>query len=240
MGNHASGEWSNVRSGTLVAAMQNLCGALGTEAGIVLGMMATNPEGLAKRMAVFALNEIETNLSNRECVVPGPDKILSKSNLESCFCKTIKLGVNLPLTRQDLERANVGVSDCAGEMLRNPAFSASPTEQEVDLGLISPKMLGFSGMIKQTTFFDLVVALGCRSCTPEVGPQLCLQGLPQGTLRVTVAMSPALRAKGGINLFRVSQYTGGGPKLWLESVRADSEVSVSADNHFVFVLPRAK
>jgi hypothetical protein len=150
--------------------------------------------------------------------------------------KTIKLGTGLKKAddfRKAIKAAGMKISDCANDILGKPAFTASETEQEVDLVVATPKELGFNGNATYRDICNKAIELGFELCPAEVGPQLRKQYTDQPKDEwLVVAMEPITVSHGYLDVFRVG-HDGAG--LWLGANLGGPDDVWRADDRFVFV-----
>lgn len=158
--------------------------------------------------------------------------------------KTIKLGAG-PKTagdfRKAIKAAGMKIGERANDILGKSAFSG--TEQKVDLVVVTPKELGFSG---NATFQDIcsrAIQLGYEPCPAKVGPQLRLQNTDQPKdERLVVAMEPIADSSGRLSVFVVEHgYVGlwlharGFGGLWLHADHGNPDHVWYTADRFVFV-----
>lgn len=150
--------------------------------------------------------------------------------------RTIKLGTGLRTAddfRSALSRADMKLGGYANDMLGKPAFTASETEQEVDLVVASVAELGFKKGAKYSDICVRAKELGLELCPNEVGPQLRLQYTDQPMNEwLWVAMEPIVGSGGGRGVWHVERCDGG---LWLYSVYFNPGDVWRHDGRFVFV-----
>ncbi len=121
--------------------------------------------------------------------------------------KTIRIGTGLRTVddfRKALKEGGFRLSDWAEEILGKPAFTASETETEVDLMVVSVSELGFKDGATRRDIYNRVQELGLSLCPAEVGLQLRLQykDQPKGEW-LLVGMEPITDSDGNFFVFYV-------------------------------------
>ena len=169
-------------------------------------------------------------------------KFLRKENSwgtrEWTIWKTIRLGTGLRTAgdfRQTLMTVGIRIGEWANNILGQPAFKASETEEEVNLVVVSVSELGFkSGGATRKDIYARAQALGLTLCPAEVGPQLRLQyqDQPKGEW-LYIAMEPIAGSGGSLSVFSVG-HSGSG--RWLDSGHGSPDYFWDGDDRFVFVL----
>lgn len=151
--------------------------------------------------------------------------------------KMLKLGTGIKDAegfRTALTQDGHGIGDWANDILGKPAFTASETETEVDLVLVTVAELGFKDGAKRSDIYTRAQELGLQLCPAEVGPQLRLQykDQPNGEW-ILVGMEPITDSDGGLGVFGVERYDVG--KQWLFSSGGSPDIYWFADFRWVFI-----
>ena len=153
--------------------------------------------------------------------------------------KTIKLGTfkNVDEIRKALKAKENFISDWANDILGEPAFKVSETEQDVELVNVSVEELGFKNSARYADICKRALELGLDLCPAEVGPQLRLQfkDQPKGTY-VVVAMEAITDSDGNLFVFFVKRVDDGERYLSANSGYAD----LVWNAHYRFVFLRRK
>jgi len=149
--------------------------------------------------------------------------------------RTLKLGTGLKTAndfRGALNSQGCKISDWAGDILGQPAFTASDIETEVDLVNVSVAELGFKKGATRADIYKRALELGLELCPAEVGPQLRLQykDQPRGEW-LRIGMEPLADSDGYPNVFDVVHGVG---ELWLYGL-GHPGYFWRGDNRFVFV-----
>lgn len=130
--------------------------------------------------------------------------------------KTIKLGTglqNADAFRRATKARGCRISDWASDILGKPAFSASETETDIDLVVVSIAELGFKNGATGKNIYKRAIQLGLELCSAEVGPQLRLQYMDQPMNEcLLICMKPITDSHGDLGVFLVERYDDG---LWL-------------------------
>src|SRR5262249_24024633 len=121
--------------------------------------------------------------------------------------------------------------------LARPAFTLSTTQTDVDLVVVSPAELGFSGdSVSLIDVYSRAEQFGLGLAPAEVGPALRLHYFDQPIGEfLQVGMKPITTWNGEPGIFVVAN-GGAGPILIGRNGSADTEMSVSSA--FLFVRPR--
>ena len=128
--------------------------------------------------------------------------------------KTIKLGTSLKTAddfRRALKQAGCKLGNKWGnDVIDQCAFTASETETDADLVVISVAELGFKNGATRTDIYTRAQELGLSLCPAEVGPQLRLQytNQPKGEW-LLVAMEPIADSVGNLDVFSVEHDDNG-------------------------------
>jgi hypothetical protein len=136
--------------------------------------------------------------------------------------------------KKAITKAGCKIGDWANDMLGKEAFTIAPTEQEIDLVVVTVGELGFKNGAKYSDICQRAQELGLELCPNEVGPQLRLQykDQPKGEW-LRIAMEPITDSGGDRFIFKVGH---GVNDLWLDWNDGDPGIVWNADNRFVFVL----
>ncbi len=81
--------------------------------------------------------------------------------------KTIKLGTGLKTAddfRKALKKSNCGIGDWANDILGKPAFTASETEMDANLVIVSVGELGFKDGATRKDIYERAQSLGLSLC----------------------------------------------------------------------------
>lgn len=152
--------------------------------------------------------------------------------------RTIKLGTCADLTalKVAVNAAGGRISDYANDLLNHRDFTIAAEEIEVDLVVASVAELGFEDGATYADICAKAQELGLQICPAEVGPQLRLQytDQPNGEW-LRIAMDPIADRDGRRSVFDVVRDRG---ELWLVWDSGRPDRVWSADDRFVFVLPR--
>lgn len=150
--------------------------------------------------------------------------------------KTIKLGTHKDVNalKKAITKAGCKIGDWANDMLGKEAFTIAPTEQEIDLVVVTVGELGFKNGAKYSDICQRAQELGLELCPNEVGPQLRLQykDQPKGEW-LRIAMEPITDSGGDRFIFRVAH---GVNDLWLYWNYGNPGHVWDAGLRFVFVL----
>ncbi len=175
----------------------------------------------------------------------GVHKFLSGETMVKTFeqsfavWKTIKLGTGLKTAddfRKALKQSECKIGDWGNDILGKPAFTASETETEVDLVVVSIAELGFKDGATRKDIYNKAKKLGLELCPNEVGPQLRLQYKDQPIGEwLRVAMEPISDSGGDLSLFEVG-HDDSDP--WLDGNHGSPDDFWSGFSRFVFVRPR--
>ena len=192
----------------------------------------------------------ELNLGQVEAIVnklggmDGVRRFLSGETtvkaIEQSFAiwKTIKLGTGLKTAndfRKALKQNGCKIGDWGDDILSKPAFTASETETEVNLVVVSVAELGFKEGATRKDIYERAISLGLELCPNEVGPQLRLQykDQPNGEW-LRIAMEPISVSDGDLSIFHVGHDDG---DLWLDGRHGDPDHFWYGLDRFVFVRP---
>ncbi|MEK7185229.1 MAG: hypothetical protein AAB726_01265 [Patescibacteria group bacterium] len=150
--------------------------------------------------------------------------------------KTLKLGTGIKDAagfRTAIKAAGMKVGDWANDILGKPAFTASETEQEVNLVNLSVAELGFKDGARYDQICAKAQELGLELCPNEVGPQLRLQytDQPKGEWLI-IATESIADSHGDLSVFGIEHDDG---ELWLGAHDGDPGDVWDADDRFVFV-----
>jgi len=150
--------------------------------------------------------------------------------------RTIKLGTGLKTAddfRDALKKDGYRIGNWANDIIGKPAFTASETETEVDLVVLTVAELGFKDGATRKDIYDRALERGLELCPSEVGPQLRLQykDQPKGEWLV-IAMEPITFADGDLYVFLVAYDRD---EQWLRAYYGDPAHVWYAGNRFVFV-----
>jgi hypothetical protein len=150
--------------------------------------------------------------------------------------RTIKLGTGLKTAddfRDALKKDGYRIGDWANDIIGKPAFTASETETEVDLVVLTVAELGFKDGATRKDIYDRALERGLELCPSEVGPQLRLQykDQPKGEWLV-IAMEPITDSGGRLGVFYVGYDS---VVRWLFALYGRPDRVWDADNRFVFV-----
>lgn len=150
--------------------------------------------------------------------------------------KTIKLGTGLKTAddfRRALKQAGCKLGDWGNDVLGQRAFTASETETDADLVVVSVAELGFKDGATRADIYTRAQELGLSLCPAEVGPQLRLQytNQPKGEW-LLVAMEPIAGSVGSLGVFLVGH---DGYGLWLHGNRGHADSFWNGDDRWVFL-----
>lgn len=148
--------------------------------------------------------------------------------METTIFKTLTLGESKASLKKKLTEYKV--SNWAKELFEK--ISISP-KQDIDLVILTPRDLGFTGWPTTTELFAKAKAQGYDLCPQDVGPVLRVNydDQPKGEWLV-IAMEPITVSGGSQDVFYVEH---GGDERWLYANRGDPGGVWSADCRFVFV-----
>jgi hypothetical protein len=151
--------------------------------------------------------------------------------------KRITLGSfkGLGALRTRLDAAHVRVGASAEEILARPAFSLSPTRQDIDLVVVNVSQLGFANAASLADIHRRAVELGLDLCAAEAAPLVRLAYLdqPLGEF-LNIAMRPIATYDGALVALTVAN-AGTGPVLI--GGEGGPDQLMSGDAKFVFVRP---
>ena len=150
--------------------------------------------------------------------------------------RTIKLGTGLKTAddfRDALKKDGYRIGDWANDIIGKPAFTASETETEVDLVVLTVAELGFKDGATRKDIYDRALERGLELCPSEVGPQLRLQykDQPKGEWLV-IAMEPITDSVGYLFVFFVEYVS---VEQWLHASFGFPGLVWGAGGRFVFV-----
>lgn len=149
--------------------------------------------------------------------------------------KTIKLGTGLTTAddfRNVLRASGCRIGNWANDILGQPAFMASPEEQELDLVVVSVAELGFKNGATRKDIYKRAQELGLDFCPAEVGPQLRLEykDQPNGEWFL-IGMEPIADSDGDLKVFLVGHVELG---QWLDGSGGIPEGFWLGDRRWVF------
>ncbi len=151
--------------------------------------------------------------------------------------KTIKLGTglkNADAFRKAIKQSGMYLGDYANQIIGKSAFTASETEMDANLVVVSIGELGFKKGATRGEIYERAQSLGLSLCPAEVGPQLRLQYTDQPKREwLVIGMEPIADSGGDLFLFDVGRRGGGGQWLGTYYDRADGVWG--ADFRFVFL-----
>ncbi len=151
--------------------------------------------------------------------------------------KTIKLGTGLKIAddfRKALKQSGCKIGDWGNDILGKPTFTASDTETEVDLAVVSVAELGFKDGATRKDIYNKAKELGLELCPNEVGPQLRLQYKNQPTGEwLRIAMEPISDSCGDLSVFDVGHYVS---DLWLSGYYGHPDYFWFDGSRWVFAL----
>jgi hypothetical protein len=168
------------------------------------------------------------------------------ANLRVILSDATVIGVHVPWLRiqigthksytalaQAIRAAGFEIGERAASMLHNDCRDIDLERTEVDLALLSPRMMGFSRKAPFWVICAEAEELGFRPCPEEVGPQLRLQypGQPR-CQRVLIGMKPLGDVEG--NIFCVSRNAIGTAVLDCKLI--DPQTNCLPDENLVFLL----
>lgn len=150
--------------------------------------------------------------------------------------KTIKLGTGLKTAdnfRRALKSAGCKISDWGNDILGKPAFTASETETDVHLVVVSVKEFGFKDGATRADIYKRAQELGLELCPAEVGPQLRLQykDQPSGEW-LLIGMEPITGSVGYLYVFDLERDDG---ELWLSGSNGDPDLFWNGNYRWVFL-----
>jgi hypothetical protein len=138
--------------------------------------------------------------------------------------------------REALDKARVRVGDLADEILGRPAFAFSATPIAIDLVVLTPADLGFTGEATWAEIDRRAAQFGLELCPAEVGPLLRLAYLEQPVGEfLRIAMKPVATWSGTQVDLTVAN-GGTGPILIGGETRPDLGFTPTAK--FVFTRPQ--
>lgn len=112
-------------------------------------------------------------------------------------------------------------------------FTASWTEEEVELVIVAVAELGFKEGATLRDIYERAASLGLGLCPAEVGPQLRLQYKNQPEDEwLRVAMEPITDSGGDLDVFGVGR---GHVGLWLHGSDGHPDIFWSPGDRWVFV-----
>ncbi|MFA4999607.1 MAG: hypothetical protein WC519_02700 [Parcubacteria group bacterium] len=148
---------------------------------------------------------------------------------------TIKLGTEetTDALKESLKKAGCDVSDWANDIMNQPTFTLSKSENELDLVVFSLADLGFIGA-RYKNICEKAKELGLQLCPLEVGPQLRLQyaDQPKGEWLI-IAMEPIAVSGGDLGVFGVGRGDDG--EQWLNGHYGHPGSFWRSNYRFVFV-----
>lgn len=180
----------------------------------------------------WVMDELQRMVEGRENTSPNLPAFL--------LWKTLKLGTHKSAKelRKAMEQAGCNISDWAGGMLKQNAFTVAGQETDIDLVVVSVAELRFATGATRKDIYERAIQLGLALCPAEVGPQLRLQYLDQPMDEwLRIAMEPITDSDGGLSVFRVA-HDGDGP--WLRSDRGRPGSVWRAGNRWVFTRRKSK
>lgn len=138
--------------------------------------------------------------------------------------------------RKALKKGGLYIGDWGNDILGKPAFTASDTETEVDLVVVSVAELCSKKGAKYDAICARALEMGLELCPAEVGPALRLayKDQPRGEWLI-IAMNAIIRSFGDPGVFFV------GRDLiwsWLHGDSNHPSRLWGSDDRFVFVRPR--
>lgn len=164
-------------------------------------------------------------------------KSATPSDLVLKVWKTIKLGTGLKTAddfRKALKKSNCGIGDWANDILGKPAFTASETEMDANLVIVSVGELGFKDGATRKDIYERAQSLGLSLCPAEVGPQLRLQYTDQPKNEwLVIGMEPITHSDGDLLLFDVGRDDDG--EQWLSTYYGGADGVWDAGYRFVFL-----
>lgn len=199
--------------------------------------MKYNDVSFGQAEAVFnklgGMEGVKKFLAGETIVVPA----IKIENAESFpIWKTITLGQykDADAYRKAFKKAGFKIGGWANDILGKPAFTIAPTEESIDLVILTVEELGFKNGATYKEICEAAVIQGLEKCPNEVGPALRLQypDQPSGEW-LRIAMEPITGSGGYLRIFGVGHDDGA---RWLSASYGHPGDRWRANRRFVFRL----
>jgi len=181
---------------------------------------------------LLTCNSVNVTFSDGNAEVVARDPITSvwktitigsafDEEIVNCARKLLNLPDGAKVDRQEhaallfsltFKERGINVGTWAADIMKQDAFTVSPSVQQVSLANLSVREMGFTGPTRFDTICQWIKEHG-ELCQAEDGPQLRLQyeGQPLGEW-IRVAIKPIRDSAGDLDVFYVGHNNGG---LWL-------------------------